>query len=268
MFQSNKSQQSYLSKVGVWTKVGIATILSIAIMIMDDPYALLIVLFMSFLYVLPLRRWKLLIMVYLIILIMFGISMFFSGIVGQFLSESGSDEDSGSIRLPMAPAFIRVCIMINVSLVVALSSTLSNIVSAIKSLHLPVVIYLPLSIVIRFVPSFINEIKLIAESLKIRGVRVTPLLMIRHPGLFLRFIMIPTIVRALHSADDLAIAAEMKGVGKFKKTTNINPEHFSYYSAIVIITAIITLIIAMNYEFKPQIIVYLFEIIDRSTDSF
>ncbi|MEA1868535.1 MAG: hypothetical protein U9N19_10635 [Thermodesulfobacteriota bacterium] len=48
------------------------------------------------------------------------------------------------------------------------------VATALKSLRLPLFLYLPAVVMIRFIPSFINDIKQVTEVLKIRGYKINP----------------------------------------------------------------------------------------------
>ena len=65
---------------------------------------------------------------------------------------------------------------------------------------------------VRFIPEFINDVKLIRESLKIKGFSPGIGFVTCHPLLVVRLLVVPLTIRALRSADTLAVAAELKGM--------------------------------------------------------
>ena len=66
---------------------------------------------------------------------------------------------------------------------------------------------------IRFIPTFYNDLKQINEALRIRGYRVSWKQFLLHPALSMRFVTTPLLYRSLKSSEELGIAAELKGLG-------------------------------------------------------
>lgn len=121
--------------------------------------------------------------------------------------------------LSLGAPFLRVAVVMNVVIALVVSSRIQEILTALKSMRLPFFLYLPAVVMVRFLPTFVSDIRQIAESLKIRGYRINPLTLTFHPLLMARFLFVPIAIRALRNADQLAIAAELKGIGLVKKIT-------------------------------------------------
>ena len=118
----------------------------------------------------------------------------------------------------LAVPFMRGAVMLNVVLPLALTCRVQALLTALKGLRLPFCIYLPGAVMIRFIPTFMNDVKQVAETLKIRGCRLGPGEMFRHPLMMLRLLFTPLLFRSLRTSEELAIAAELKGLeagGKF-----------------------------------------------------
>ena len=109
--------------------------------------------------------------------------------------------------------FLRTTVMINTVLALALSSRVQTLLTSLKSLRLPIWLYVPSAVMIRFIPSFIKDVRQIHETMRIRGYNLNPIFILAHPRLSVRLMAAPIIFRALRSADDLGVAAELKGVG-------------------------------------------------------
>lgn len=108
--------------------------------------------------------------------------------------------------------FLRVLVLVNTMFALAVSGRIQDMMTSLKTLGLPFVIYLPASVMIRFIPEFINDVKLIRESMRIKGFNPGVLFVTRHPFLVVRLLMVPLTIRALRSADTLSVAAELKGM--------------------------------------------------------
>lgn len=112
----------------------------------------------------------------------------------------------------LAVPFMRGAVMLDVVLPLALACRVQALLTALKGLHLPFCIYLPGAVMIRFIPTFMNDVKQVAETLKIRGCRLGPGEMFRHPLMMLRLLFTPLLFRSLRTSEELGIAAELKGL--------------------------------------------------------
>ncbi len=181
---------------------------SVVVILLKSWYPLTLLLAASFIYVLPQKRFTVLIVAYTAVLAMSFSALICFQIMAVFIPMLRGV----GLRVYVIP-FLRVLILVNVILALALSSRTQEVLSSLKSLRLPLFLYLPAVVMIRFIPSFIYDIKQIHESLKIRGFRINPLSTTLHPALTLRLLFVPIVIRALRSSDELAVAAELKGVG-------------------------------------------------------
>ena len=102
--------------------------------------------------------------------------------------------------------------MLNVILPLALTCRVQALLTALKGLHLPFCIYIPGAVMIRFIPTFMNDVRQVAETLKIRGYRLGPGEMFRHPLMMLRLLFTSLLFRSLCTSEELGIAAELKGL--------------------------------------------------------
>jgi len=100
--------------------------------------------------------------------------------------------------------FLRMLISINLLLMLALSTPVQVLFARLQSLRLPGWLHIPLSVAVRFVPTFIGDCSQIRDAARLRpGKGLT--------GLW-RGLAVPLVFRTLYSADDLAMAAELKGI--------------------------------------------------------
>ena len=213
--------RGWVSRLDVRTKIGIGLATSLAVVGLSRPDALGVLAVASAGYVLSLRRFGLFLAVNAALAAMWCIA------VGMM---------AGLHRLwPQAPAlelikltgpFLRTLIMVDVALVLALSSRIQDILLALKILRLPFFLYVPLAVMVRFVPAFMEDIRMIAESLRIRGHRLSAAGVICRPRLTVRLLLMPLLIRALRSADELGMAAELKGIGTHPHLTPLRRLHF------------------------------------------
>lgn len=183
------------------------TLLSSAVTIAVSSFEGQMVLFAaSFLYALSIRRFRALLTAYAALAVMAGMAALFTfGISSLMPSMPFSFKG-------LAVPFLRGAVMLNVVLPLALTSRIQALLTALKSLRLPFCIYIPGAVMIRFIPTFMNDIRQVAETLKIRGYRLGFGEVFRHPLMMLRLMFTPLLFRSLRTSEELGIAAELKGL--------------------------------------------------------
>ena len=230
------------------TKMMICLLSSVVVIILKGVIPLSFLLTASIVYVLLQKRFGVLLVCYGAVMVMGLIALFCVKIMTVFVPQMGEFEFS----VFFVP-FLRVVILINVILALALSSQIQDILTSLRSLHLPLFIYLPAAVMIRFIPSFINDIRLISQSLKIRGYRINPLTLTFYPFLTTRLLFVPIVIRALRSSDELAVAAELKGVGYSEKVSYYRTNRFSsadyFAGALAFVLTSVACLLEYNIEF-------------------
>ncbi len=160
----------------------------------------------SFLYVLSIRRYHALFIAYLFMAVMMILATLFTWGISRVMP-------SMTFSLPdLAVPFLRGAVMLNVVLPPALTCRIQAMLTAFKGLRLPFCIYIPGAVMIRFIPTFMEDVKQISETLKIRGYNLSLGEMFRHPFRMLRLLFTPLLFRSLRSSEELGIAAELKGL--------------------------------------------------------
>lgn len=231
-----KNNDNLVYKLDAKTKIFISIAMSACVIFFKSVPALIFITAITFFYALNLEKFKVMGIAYTAIILMWCMAI---GCM-KFLHMLSPMVPVTSPYLMMVP-FLRVFIMMNVILVLALSSRVNKLLITLKSFKLPLWLYIPSAVMIRFVPTFINDVKQIHETMKIRGYRLNPLFIISHPVLSVRLIAAPVIFRALRSSDDLGIAAELKGIGNSSSIRSYNPtslekiDYITLFAALVII---------------------------------
>jgi energy-coupling factor transport system permease protein len=212
----------------------ICLVASAAVIFIKDWYPLAMLGAASFVYAAAHNRFRVLLVAYAAVSFMMLTALGCVYVILIFMPEMGAMGLG-----PFLNPFLRVVILIHVVLALALSSRVKELLSTLKALRLPLFIYLPATVMIRFIPSFINDVRLIRESLKIKGYAVNPLTLTLRPALTLRLLFAPIVVRALRSSDELAVAAEIKGIGYADRMTFIKQNRFRPADYIACATTVI-----------------------------
>ena len=223
LFANNlRARETVLHRLDVRTKVFISLLASVAVAILSSPEALLFLCAGSAVYVLALSRLRLVLICYVFVGAMLLLSLGFMELIHSFVP----DFPTASLGKMFVP-FLRMIVIVNTTLPLALSTRMQTLLTVLKSLRLPVWLYVPVAVMVRFIPTFITDVKQIFESLRTRGYRMTPLLVFRHPLLAVRLLIAPLLFRALRTADELGVAAELKGLGYNKRVSPYKVQHFA-----------------------------------------
>lgn len=221
----HKSEDSVSLQLNGWTKIGLCALASIITLFIKDVSALGVLLTGSAILAISQLKFKVIFFLYLIIAFMCLFSMGWAYLIAQAINSVSPMMGKYDLSTMMAP-FMRMIIVMQVIVVTALSTSPQEILINLKSVKLPRFLYLPVLIMLRFVPTFINDLKQVNESLKIRGMKISIVSMFTHPILTMRCSVFPLIFRAFRSSDDLAIASELKGVGHYHNVTSFKTNSF------------------------------------------
>ncbi|MDR1044350.1 MAG: energy-coupling factor transporter transmembrane protein EcfT [Candidatus Adiutrix sp.] len=189
-------------------RLGLAVTASLAALIAGDPLALGLMLAASLLYLAAQVRPRVILAAYLALAVLAGLAagcLWLMGFVFQALRNISLDA--------AVNPFLRLGLSVNLLLPLALHSRLTDLSGILNRLRLPGLIKLPLLVTIRFIPTFLNDLNQIREAvgLRFRG-RGGLLFWARRPLLGWRVCFTPLVVRLIRSADELAVAAELKGL--------------------------------------------------------
>ena len=109
--------------------------------------------------------------------------------------------------------FLRLAAMANVVMPLAMGSSVPSLLAALSRPWLPGLVKLPLMVALRFVPTIASDLAQLRDAVIIRFQgRRGVLFWLWRPFLFFRVFLQPLVVRLIRSADDLALAAELKGL--------------------------------------------------------
>lgn len=123
--------------------------------------------------------------------------------------------------LEFAKFFTRVFAVMCAGLFFALTTSPNKFSRALEKLRVPRSVVFTLTLAIRFIPVFVGEAREVLSSLKVRGVELGLRGLIRNPGVLLRSMTIPLVIRMMKTADDLVSALESRGFGSPTKRTSL-----------------------------------------------
>ncbi len=246
----NERHNTTAMALDVRTKMIICLIASAIVIFFKGEVALAFFTAITTAYAITTQRWRLLGICYLATALMWLISIGF-----VLLLHKITDAFPTSSLIGILIPFLRSLVMLNTVLVLALTSRVQTLLAALKSLRLPWWLYIPAVVVIRFIPDFIQDIGQIHETMRTRGYNLTPFFLIRHPLLTVRLLVAPMLFRALRSADELAIAAELKGIGHKVAMSSYRPSSFGRNDVLALIATLATILCGIILEMSFESVV-------------
>ncbi len=205
---NKRSPDNWLQSLDVKAKMLICLLASTLTVCFSSLYAQLVLFAFSFVYLLSLRKWKIMIVSYVAVALIMAISVGMLLLLSNFIPALLKGAGLKNLGIP----FLRMLVSLNVILPLAFSTNIQSILHSLQQMNLPFCIYLPAAVIIRFIPTFANDIKQVWESLKIRGWKLNPWTATIHPIMTTRLLFTPILFRALKTSDELGIAAELKGL--------------------------------------------------------
>ncbi len=199
---------NFIRSLDVRTRMAVCLLASVGIIFIQSWYCLTLLFAASFIYAAAHGRLTVTGAAYAAVLAIFAIAMGCVKIMLMVWPDMGQKGVA-----PFINPFLRIMILVNVILALALSCRVQEFMNTLKALRLPFFIYLPTTVMVRFIPSFINDVKQISQSMKTKGYSLSIFSMTVHPLLTMRLLFVPVVIRALRSADELSVAAELKGLG-------------------------------------------------------
>lgn len=138
--------------------------------------------------------------------------------------------------------FVRIFSVVCIGLVFSFTTPPSRFARALEKLRFPRSVIFTLTLVLRFIPVFIGEVKDLMDSLKVRGISLGLRSILRRPRLIFRALVIPLMIRIMKIADDLASAMEARGVGAPFKRTSLHDYKISRMDVIFTILVLASLV--------------------------
>lgn len=198
----------------------------------------------SFLYVLSVRRYRAVAISYAAMLGMMTLAAFFTWGISRLVPSMPFSFRS------LAVPYLRGAVMLNVILPLALTCRIQELLTALKGLHLPFCIYIPGAVMIRFIPTFMHDIRQVSETLRIRGYDLGFGEMFRHPLMMLRLLFTPLLFRSLRTSEELAVAAELKGLEAGGRFVPFRSPVWRRRDTMLVLLALAAALLALYCQFR------------------
>lgn len=98
------------------------------------------------------------------------------------------------------------------ALILIKTTTVYELVHGLRKWKLPEVVLLTFAVMIRFLPTIKQEIKVIQRALKIRGICLSKWQVLFHPSRYLEYFLVPLLLSLVRNTQNLTIASLTKGL--------------------------------------------------------
>ncbi|SHN70511.1 energy-coupling factor transporter transmembrane component T [Desulfitobacterium chlororespirans] len=149
----------------------------------------------------------------------------------------------------LAVVFILARKMLPIALVASLlvsSTRVGEMIAALQKARVPRNIIVPMAVTLRFFPTIREEFAGVLDAMKVRGIRFSLLNILRHPLLFLEYILVPMMLRLSVVADELSAAAVTRGIDSDLPRTSYHQVRWSTADTIFSVLFLVLAAIALS----------------------
>lgn len=243
LFAEGAAETSVLRHLDARTKLGVTAAAAVLTVSSGGFVGQAVLFAATFIYALLLKRPVLLALLYALMAAMMALA---TGCA--FLIESWVPGIGGLTVESLVIPFMRGASMMNAVMVLALTTRVEDLLGTLERMRLPFIFFLPTAVMLRFIPTFTNDIRQIWETLRIRGWAMGPEMLTLHPLLSARLLLVPILFRALKSSETLGIASELKGLGTGERTVMPQGRTLTSLDARVVAAAVTTTILVVLAE--------------------
>ena len=115
------------------------------------------------------------------------------------------------------------------------TTRISQLIAALSALHLPLFVIIPLSVMLRFIPTVQEEWDGVRKAMAFRGISLEPGAVIRAPFKTIEYILIPLLVSCISVMDELASASLARGLDAERKRTSYETVKMRFPDYIIIL---------------------------------
>lgn len=214
---AKKPTSGLLKTLDARTKLLITVVCALLTVALSASLAQIVLFVMTLGYACLLKRPGLLAVLYLLTGVLMALATGFGLLIATWVP-SMNTITVGALLVP----FLRGLTMMNVVIVLASTTRVEDLMVTLESMRLPFWLFLPTAVMLRFIPTFTQDIKAVWETLRIKGWPIGFAMLTRHPILTARLLFAPILFRALKSSEMLGIAAELKGLGRGERALRVD----------------------------------------------
>ena len=115
------------------------------------------------------------------------------------------------------------------------TTRISQLIAALSALHLPLFVIIPLSVMLRFIPTVQEEWDGVRKAMAFRGISLEPGAVIRAPFKTIEYRLIPLLFSCISVMDELASASLARGLDAERKRTSYETVKMRFPDYIIIL---------------------------------
>lgn len=115
------------------------------------------------------------------------------------------------------------------------TTRISQLIAALSALRLPLFVIIPLSVMLRFIPTVQEEWDGVRKAMAFRGISLEPGAVIRAPFKTIEYILIPLLFSCISVMDELASASLARGLDAERKRTSYETVKMRFPDYIIIL---------------------------------
>ena len=115
------------------------------------------------------------------------------------------------------------------------TTRISQLIAALSALHLPLFVIIPLSVMLRFIPTVQEEWDGVRKAMAFRGISLEPGAVILAPFKTIEYILIPLLFSCISVMDELASASLARGLDAERKRTSYETVKMRFPDYIIIL---------------------------------
>ncbi len=125
------------------------------------------------------------------------------------------------------------------SLILIVKTTkISQFLSAFQAMHIPVKVIIPVAVFFRFLPTVAEEWSGVRKAMAFRGISLSPVQIICHPGRTIEYILIPMLFSSISVMEELASSTMARGMDVDVKRSSYEKVKFGIADYILVILII------------------------------
>lgn len=139
----------------------------------------------------------------------------------------------------------RFAVSVAMAYYVIKTTKVSEFIAAMRALKIPQIVVLPMTVMLRFIPTVFHELKAIVDAMRLRGVAGNGWSMMTHPLRTAEFIVVPLLATTTRISDDLTASGMLRGLARTGERTSVVPIAFRITDAIVLGSLIVLIAIRL-----------------------
>lgn len=128
-----------------------------------------------------------------------------------------------------------------------ITTKVSEIISSLERIKIPRYITIPIAVIFRYIPTVYEDIKAIRDAMKMRGIGLN-IESLKAPHKLIEYILVPILINAVKTSDELTAASLSRGLSNPNKRTNICNINFGIIDIIISTISLFGFIFFILYQ--------------------